>query len=509
MHTDLIADVTEHETRVALLEDGELAEIQVEVRGNERLVGNIYKGRVANVLPGMQAAFIDIGLDKNAFLYVGDILVDKGDFDFDEEQKNGEVEKELSNVNIKDILTKGQIINVQVLKQPGGTKGARVTTHITLPGRTLVLMPTVDHIGVSKKIADEKERERLKHIVEKVKPAGMGVIVRTAAVGSSKEELERDIDFLARLWTRIMKKSELLSAPRLIHAEETLMYRAVRDMFTPEVDNFIVNDRESYEKVLTVTEISQPELASRIKYYDDPANIFDAYNIENKISKVFNRKVWMDNGAYLVIDEAEALTAIDVNSGKYIGEEDLQETILQVNLESCKAIAQQLRLRDIGGIVIIDFIDMDTKEHEDIVVETLKEALKSDRTKTNVIGFTGLGLVEMTRKKVRRKISQLLEEGCPDCNGSGKVLSPAAIAIKIVRDVNRYVLAVEAQKYVVYCSQKAISYIEGCNERGMNMLRDYPGKTFYLCPDENANRYTCKVEALIDSGAIKNMVQFH
>ena len=392
MRKDIIADVTPHEARVALLEDGELAEIQVELRGNERLVGNIYKGRVANVLPGMQAAFVDVGLDKNAFLYVGDILADKSDFDFD--NAIGTVDKELKDVNIKDVLKKGQEIMVQVLKQPGGTKGARITTHITLPGRTVVLMPTVDHVGVSRKIENEKERERLKNIMMSYKPEGMGIIVRTAAAGCTPEELERDIHFLVRLWERIQRKGNLLSAPRLIHAEETLMFRTARDMFTAEVDSFVINDRECYEKVLTVAEITQPEIADRIQLYQDQMNIFDAYNIENKIDKIFSRKVWLDNGAYLVIDEAEALTAIDVNTGKYIGEDDLQETILNANLEAAKKIAQQLRLRDIGGIIIIDFIDMEDKKNEDLVVETLREALKNDRTKTNVIGFTGLGLAQ-------------------------------------------------------------------------------------------------------------------
>ena len=510
MRREIIADVTPHEARVALLEDGELAEVQVELRGNERLVGNIYKGRVANVLPGMQAAFVDVGLDKNAFLYVGDLLADKSDFDF--EDNCGVVDRELKDVNIKDILKKGQEIIVQVLKQPGGTKGARITTHITLPGRTIVLMPTVDHIGVSRKIEDEKERERLKNIMTAHKPEGMGVIVRTAAAGCTQEELFRDLHFLVRLWERIQKKGSLVSAPRLIHAEETLMFRTARDMFTSEVDSFVINDRECYEKVLTVAEITQPEIADRIKLYEERDNIFDVYNIENKIEKIFNRKVWMDNGAYLVIDEAEALTAIDVKTGKYIGEDDLQGTILNANLEAAKKIAQQLRLRDIGGIIIIDFIDMEDKHNEDLVVETLREALKNDRTKTNVIGFTGLGLVEMTRKKMRRRISALLQMPCADCGASGRVMAPAAIAIRIRREVNRMVLNMEAEKYLVEASPETVRYIEDCNERGIQILQSYPGKNFYISVNKKLGKQNCRVsvytEAMRREEGIRDSRQF-
>jgi len=491
MRREIIADVTPHEARVALLEDGELAEVQVELRGNERLVGNIYKGRVANVLPGMQAAFVDIGLDRNAFLYVGDILADKSDFDFPDAE--GVVERELRDVNIRDVVKKGQEIMVQVLKQPGGTKGARITTHITLPGRTIVLMPTVDHIGVSRKIEDEKERERLKDILMEYKPKGMGIIVRTAAAGCTKEEMIRDIHFLERLWERIQKKSALVSAPRLIHAEETLMFRTVRDMFTADIDSFVINDREYYEKVLTIAEITQPEIADRIKLYTEPENVFDVYNVENKIDKIFSRKVWLDNGAYLIIDEAEALTAIDVNTGKYIGEDDLQETILNANLEAAKKIAKQLRLRDIGGIIIIDFIDMIDKKNEDLVVATLKEALKNDRTKTNVIGFTGLGLVEMTRKKVRRRVSALLQLPCGDCAASGRVMAPSAIAIKIRREVNRLVLGVEADKYLIETSPETVHYIEECNDKGIAMLPSFPGKTFYISANRKLDRQAYRV----------------
>ncbi len=504
MKREIVADVNQHEVRVALLEDRALAEIQVELRGNERLVGNIYKGRVANILPGMQAAFIDIGSDKNAFLYAGDILADKSDFEFT--GTDNSVEGKLQSIG--KMLKKGQEIMVQVLKQPGGTKGARVTTHVTLPGRLMVLMPTVDHIGVSRKIEDEAERERLKNIMAELKPKDMGIIVRTAAVGTTKEKLAGEVDFLVRFWGRIQKKARLVAAPRLIHSEETLLFRTVRDMFTKDVESFIINDREYYEKVLTIVEITLPALVNRVKLYDKKTNIFDDYAIESKIEKALSKKAWMDNGSYLIIDETEALTVIDVNTGKYIGEDDLQQTILNTNVAAAKEIARQLRLRDIGGIVVIDFIDMDNNTNEDIVVETLREALRQDRTKTNVLGFTGLGLVEMTRKKVRRRLSALLQSACPDCGGSGRIYSPPAMAMKIRREVNRFVLSMDAQKYIIEAAPEIVQYIEACNDRNMSVLCDYPGKTFYISANKSIGRQSCKISMLSDTilkdGCIKD-----
>ncbi|MGI6664692.1 MAG: Rne/Rng family ribonuclease [Christensenellaceae bacterium] len=498
MERIIVADVNMHEARVALLEDGDLVELQVELRGNERLVGNIYKGRVVNVLPGMQAAFIDVGLDRNAFLYAGDILADKADFEFPE-KKEEEVAKDLKKTCISDMIEKGEEIIVQVLKQPGGSKGARVTTHITLPGRMMVLMPTVDHIGVSRKIEDEAERDRLKHVIGEIKPEGMGIIVRTAAVGCDEAELKEEVIFLARLWERVLKRASLVSAPRVIHAEETLLFRAVRDIFTADVNRFIINDKEYYEKVLTVTEITLPHIADRVELYPETGNIFDDFDIEHKIDKAFHRKVWIENGAYLVIDETEALTVIDVNTGKYIGDDSLQETILNTNVAAAKEVAKQLRLRDIGGIVVIDFIDMEEHANEDIVVATLEEALRKDRTKTNVLGFTGLGLVEMTRKKTRRKLSTLLQKDCPDCGGSGKVFTPQAMAMRVRREVNRFMRHTDAKKYVVEAAPEVVEYIEKCNDRKLSILDPQEEKKFYISANKKMGREGCKVAVFTEA----------
>ncbi|MEF9863526.1 MAG: Rne/Rng family ribonuclease, partial [Christensenellaceae bacterium] len=387
----IIADVNTHEVRVALLEDNHLVEIQVEMRGKERLVGNIYKGRVANILPGMQAAFVDVGLDKNAFLYAGDILCDESDFYFDDTAEEGQVKKKLEVPNIKELLKQNQEIMVQVLKQPGGTKGARVTTHITLPGRLLVLMPTVDHIGVSRRIEEEQKREELKDLIDGIKPSDMGVIVRTVAEHASEEEISSELRFLVRLWQKVQEKSDFVSAPRLIHAEETLLFRTVRDMLTADVSEFVINDKDYFEKVRAVVNIVSPLMEDKLTLFDKDENIFDYYEIEDKIGKALQRKVWLKNGCYLVIEETEALTVVDVNTGKYIGEDNLQDTILNANIEATQEIARQLRLRDISGIIVIDFIDMDNEENKQKVVDALSAALKNDRTKSNVLGMTELG----------------------------------------------------------------------------------------------------------------------
>ncbi|MBE5759395.1 MAG: Rne/Rng family ribonuclease [Clostridiales bacterium] len=491
---EIIADVNPYQVRVALVEDTELLEVQVETRGNERLVGNIYKGKVENILPGMQAAFVDIGQDKNAFLYAGDIIEDPSEFDFpNEKPKRKEVEKI---PNIKDMLKQGQEILVQVLKQPGGTKGARITTHITLPGRMMVLMPTVDHVGVSRRIVDEDERERLKEIFTRIKPEGMGVIVRTAAEGFSEEEFKTEINFLARLWERIRQKANLVSAPRLIHAEETLLFRSIRDMFTADVDRFFINDKEYFDKVKAFVDITIPELSERVYLVPEDEEIFDRYQIESKLEKAFNRKVWLKSGAYLIIEETEALTVIDVNTGKYIGEDNLQETILKTNIEAAKEIARQLRLRDIGGIVVIDFIDMEILENRQRVITELAEACKKDRTKCNVLGMTELGLIEMTRKKMRQKLSALVEKQCPYCQGSGRVYSDLTVAMKVRRAVMREVKRNDSPAYLVEVAPSVGQFILEKNAVKEALLPPYEGKVFYVKQIKSAHIHDVRVIAL-------------
>lgn len=415
---EIIIDVGSTQTTVALLEDKELAELYVEKHEHQSIVGNIYKGRVENVLPGMQAAFVNIGIDKNVFLYVKDAIPNT----YFGEEEEGEYADKYRHVNINDLLKVGQEIVVQVVKEPISTKGARVTTHITLPGRFVVLMPTVEYTGISRRIEDEQERERLKELAAKYKPEDMGIIIRTAAEGCGDEEIKEDISFLTKLWADIKEQQVSGPVPRLVHKDINIVYRTVRDMFTNDIDSFVINNEEEYKKVIRVTEIISKDLVKRVEYFDKPYDIFEYYDIKSKIGKALSKKVWLKSGGYIVIDQTEALTVIDVNTGKFVGSIDLKDTVLKTNVEAAREIAKQLRLRDIGGIIIIDFIDMHEKQHEEVVLESLKNSLKKDRTKSNVLGITHLGLVEMTRKKVRQRVENVFMTDCPCCNGEGKVL---------------------------------------------------------------------------------------
>jgi len=435
LNKKIIVDVHHGQTRVALLENDELVELYMEGDESRRLVGNIYRGKVANVLPGMQAAFVDIGLDKNAFLYVGDINTDKSVFEF--ENGNSGFADAIKSFSIRDIIKEGQEITVQVLKEPIGTKGARVTTHITLPGRYLVLMPTVNYVGVSRRIEDEAERKRLKQIAESIKPPDMGLIVRTAARDKECEDFIPDMEFLCRLWEKIREKEWRGKVPRILYQDEDIIYRTIRDLYTADVDKFIINSKEEYQKALEFVKELSPNLKDRIELFEHPTGIFEYFGIESKIERAIQKKVWLKNGGYIIIDTTEALTVIDVNTGKYVGGKNLEDTVLKTNLEAAEEIAHQIRLRDIGGIIIIDFIDMEKEEHKQIVLDILHQAFKRDRTRTNVIGFTGLGLVEMTRKKVRQRLSSKLLKPCPYCQGTGKVYSETMVMARIEKDLER------------------------------------------------------------------------
>lgn len=437
MNKRIIIDVQQEQIRVAFLEEGDLVEMHIEEYNQQRVVGNIYRGKVANVLPGMQAAFVDIGLEKNAFLYVGDINTDKTVFEF--VGSSSKVEEGLRNPSIRDLLKEGQELTVQVLKEPIGTKGARVTTHITLPGRYMVLMPTVNYIGVSRRIEEETERQRLKEITESVKPEAMGVIVRTAALGKDSSDFQPDVEFLVRLWGKIKERERKGRGrvPRLLHKDESIIYRIVRDLFTGDVKKLVINDGNEYYKILEWVDFISPNMKNRVEQFQSNRSIFEFYGIEDKIEKIIQKKVWLKNGAHIIIEPTEALTAIDVNTGKYVGGISLEDTVLSTNLEAAEEIARQIRLRDLGGIIIIDFIDMEVEEHRQQVIDVLKAALKKDRTKTNVLGFTDLGLVEMTRKKVRNRLSQSLLKSCPYCSGTGKVYSESMVLAKLERELER------------------------------------------------------------------------
>lgn len=427
------------ENRLALVEDGELVELYIERQNNKRILGNIYKGRVVNVLPGMQAAFVDIGLEKNAFLYVKDAL-GQDFFNKGEEQ--------LKDISIKDVVKQGQEIMVQVIKEPIAGKGARVTTNITLPGRYLVLMPNTTYVGVSRKISSSEERERLKEEIEDLKPANMGIIVRTVAEGKNKEDFKDDIKFLLKIWQKIEKEKKLGFAPRLIHKDFDLINKTIRDTFSKDIDKFIINDLEEYKNAVELVELISPSLKDRIVYFEESMDIFDYYQLNSQINKSLDRKIWLKSGGYIVIDNTEALTVIDVNTGKYVGSTDLEDTVCNTNIEAAVEIAKQLRLRDIGGIIIIDFIDMTREEDEQKVLEVLEKALSKDRTKTKILGMTELGLVEMTRKKVRQRLESILQKKCSCCDGTGRLLSEYTLLNKLEKEMKRISIHTTAQAVI-------------------------------------------------------------
>lgn len=473
MEKEILVNVEDGETRAAVLEDGVLVDIYIERQQHPRYAGNIYKGKVENVLPGMQAAFVNIGLERNAFLYVDDAVASRSLSDDDEVP----LPKDAS---IVDLLKQGQDVIVQITKEPIGTKGARVVTNVTLPGRYVVLMPAVDYIGVSRRIEDESERARLKKIAQAIKPKNMGLIVRTAAAGRDEQEISQDVHFLVGLWRKIQARARRVKAPALIHRDYDLIYRLIRDVFTPDVKSLTIDERSTYIKAQELAGILSPQLKPRVKLYRGPEPIFSAFGIEEEIRKALRRKVWLDCGAYIVIDQTEALTAIDVNTGKYTGKVSLAETVLHTNLEAAVEIARQIRLRNLGGIIIIDFIDMEDPAHRQKVLDALNEALAKDRTKANVLGFTGLGLVEMTRKKVQQGLDEALQKPCPYCEGRGRVLSEETVALQAVREIKRRARETTDEAMLVVMHPSVAAVLIGPGGANLARLEEEVKKTIYV-----------------------------
>jgi len=490
MTSKIVVDVQPKQTRVALMEDGSLAEYYVERPGRERLAGNIYKGRVMNVLPGMDAAFVDIGLQRNAFLYAGDIVLDPAEYPVEEGQ---ELHPAMVKKSIGQLVKAGQELMVQVVKDPVGTKGARITTHITLPGRYLVLMPTVDYVGVSRRIESDEERMAVKMMAENVRPKGCGVIARTAARDIDAEKMAQEMRQLTAVWEQLQSQCARVSAPACIFRDSDLLMRAVRDMLSEETEGFYINDDEAYRTAVDLATRLEPTLAERIHLHKRGFDIFDDFNLEEKVDKSLARRVWLKSGGYLIFDHTEALCVIDVNTGKYVGERDLQKTILKTNLEAAHEIAHQVRLRDIGGIIIIDFIDMLDPEHQQQVVTELTEMLKKDHTRTNVVGMTGLGLVEMTRKKVRQRVSAMMQSTCPYCGGSGLVLTAESVAQKVLKALRIQRARTGETDYVLKVHADVADYLEkeGLLDPGVEVYRSRSAhiEQFRVSPADDWSRH--------------------
>lgn len=458
MTTELIINSRKHETRIALVENGIVVEYHVERSAASGITGNFYKGRIVRVLPGMQAAFVDIGQERAAFLYVADVYDHKREFEQLLRQENGvdnglateEADSGMDSAYsdhsflIEELLHEGQEILIQVSKEPMGHKGARVTSHVSLPGRHLVLMPTAGHIGISRRIEDEEERKRLRDLIEELRLKEFGFIARTASEGAERDRISSEMDFLIKVWHNIQEKTINAPVPSLIHQELDATLRTVRDLFTEGVDRLIIDSEDEYEKIRRFIEGFSLGLTSSVELYRGKEPIFDAYGIEMEIARALAKKVWLKSGGYIVIESTEALTSIDVNTGRYVGQHNLEETILKTNLEAVKEIAYQLRLRNIGGLIVIDFIDMEREANREKVYTALKDALHRDRSKTKVLQMSELGLIEMTRKRTREDIDRLLREPCFYCQGEGYLLSKTSVCHEAFRDLEREALQTSA-----------------------------------------------------------------
>ena len=443
MRHEILLNFTPLETRVAVVEQGILQEILIERATHRGLVGNVYLGQVVRVLPGMQACFVDIGLDRSAFLHTKD---------FPSSQETHER-------SIQQLATEGQSLLVQVIKDPVGSKGARLTAEVSLPARHLVLMPFANHVGISQRIDDEATREHLKTIaVEALKAQNLecGVIIRTAGDGQTTDDLEEDLGYLRRVWDNILKEQQTAKAPALLFEELPLTHRMIRDQIRRETDRVLIDSLETYTKLSQFASKFMPELSHLIQHYQGDRPIFDLYQIEDEIEKALSRQVELKSGAYLVVDQTEAMTTIDVNTGRFVGAHTLEQTVFRTNLEAAVAIGRQLRLRNLGGMVVIDFIDMDDDEHRRQVLRTLERSLDEDPVKTRVIGFNDLGLVVLTRKRSRESLSDLLQEPCPHCHGTGQMKTAETVCYEIFRAVMREYRAYSAEMTTVIAAPTVI-----------------------------------------------------
>ncbi len=470
---EIIVNVSNRETRIALLEDGLLMEYRVE--REERVVGSIFKGIVQNVLPGMDAAFVDIGLERNAFLYVADIIPDDGGDNSPASIKRSELRRR----KIKDLLKPGQQVMVQVTKGPRGTKGARVTTRIALPGRYVVLMPESGSVGVSRKIEDRAERDRLRKIGDRIIPDGFGLILRTECEGRTEGELRADVAFLQSLWSDVMKAAKKMRAPACVHKDQTLLFRTVRDMFGENITKMVIDDPDEYEKVHLVAAMVAPAMREKIVLFDKDTPLFDYYGIEKELERIMQHKVPLKSGGTLVIDEMEALTAIDVNTGKQVGSTSLNDTILRANLEASEEILRQLRLRDMGGIIVCDFIDMESETDKKKLLQHFTDGLAKDRARTRVGRISSLGLIELTRKRTGESVTQEITEICPMCTGVGRIASKETVSLWIERDMWRK-MQEAGNAFMVECHPAVVEALIGLDGENVEELEHEMRRGIYV-----------------------------
>lgn len=479
MSEDVLINVTPMEIRVALVENGVLQEVYIERSSRKGIVGNLYQGKVVRVLPGMQAAFVDIGLERAAFIHVSEVA-DRDASDASDQ--------------IGDYLREGQSLVVQVTKDPISTKGARLTTHLSIPSRYLVYMPDQAHVGVSQRIENEEERERLKQLVSKAledRDETSGYILRTAAERAGEEEILSDINFLTRLWQSVKKRISTTKAPAIIYEDLPLHLRTMRDLVSLTTEKIRIDSKENYAKLRAFAEDFIPDLLNHIEYYPGERPIFDLYSVEDEIQRALDRKVQLKSGGYLLIEQTESMTTIDVNTGAFVGSRNLEETIYKTNLEAATAIGRQLRLRNLGGIIIIDFIDMEDEEHKRQVLRMLEKVLESDHAKTKITGVSELGLVEMTRKRTRESLGQVLCEPCRSCRGSGVVKTPETVCYEVLREIMRADRAYDSHTYTVLASGSVVERFLDEESAAVAELEAFIGKTirFQIDPVYTQDQY--------------------
>jgi len=474
MSEEILINVTPQETRIALVENGVLQEVHIERARRRGLVGNIYKGHVSRVLPGMQAAFVDIGLERAAFLHASDII--------NQPVEGAPVIEEKRVAPITELVREGQEIMVQVIKDPLGTKGARLTTHITVPSRYLVLMPTARNLGISQKIEEETERQRLKDTVAAL--AGEmqegGYIIRTAAEGADEGALRADMEYLRKLWHSTAEEGQRAAPGSIVYEDMPLVLRALRDLVDLDIEKVRIDSRENFKKALAFAQQFVPQVAPRIEYYPGERPIFDLYGVEDEIDKALERKVLLKSGGYLIIDQTEAMTTIDVNTGAYVGHRTLEETIFKTNLEAAQTIARQLRLRNLGGIIIIDFIDMEEEDHKRQVLVALQKHLERDRAKSHISEVSSLGLVQMTRKRTRESLEHVLCAPCPTCKGRGSLKTPETVCYEIFRDILREARQFDVQQFLVLASQEVVDVLLDEESTSLAELEAFIGKPIKL-----------------------------
>jgi ribonuclease G len=503
MQNEILINATPGETRVAILEKKQFVELHIERDKSKSVVGSVVKGRVLRVLPGMQASFVDIGLEKAAFLYAGDYVEDIEDLDEGEGGGNRGRRRRSRNVpNIESLLEEGQEIMVQIAKEPIGTKGARITSHVSIAGRHLVLTPWAQKVGVSRKIDSDRERRRLRDIVNRVKPPDLGFIIRTAGEGTRDADLEADVKYLTTVWDDIQIKKERVRAPAVLYEEPALPLRVIRDFANAETRRIVVDSPEAYAQMKGFLDQFVADPKPRLEHYQGQVPLFDDFGLEATIDANLGRKVWLKSGGYLIVDQSEALTAIDVNTGRYVGKRDLEETVLRTNLEAVREVVNQLRFRNIGGLIIVDLIDMESSENREKVYRAFQEALRGDKAKTNILKISELGLVEMTRKRTRENLVQTLCEPCPYCERKGYVLSVESAAHKVLREIQKDLLRFGGRQVAVTVNRRVAEQLFGPARPLLEALEARLGRDIEVRARADLHQEQFEVTALGESAPV-------